>query len=258
MLYNAAGDRGIALRWHRQELPCLTVWRNTAALEDGYVTGLEPATNFPNLKTFERQQGRVRLLPPGARCEFTWSIEVFDSAAGVSKMAGGNRRPPGAGPPHHPPYPPTPLLPRLTASLGRARTGPLALCRLTLRGQSERLQSLASADRPSRGLPSALARGSRLNGHEGEERSFAGQGFRQPGLHQLDHRGDVPSPVLSPLSGEVPMKSVIACLAGALLPGLRLHCPCRPMTRQKDNEDQPARQRQLRGAHLPDMRSRFS
>ena len=86
MLYSAAGDRGMALRWHRQELPCLTVWRNTAALEDGYVTGLEPATNFPNLKTFERQQGRVRLLPPGARCEFTWSIEVFDSAAGVSKM----------------------------------------------------------------------------------------------------------------------------------------------------------------------------
>ena len=86
MLYNATGDRGIALRWHRQELPCLTIWRNTAALEDGYVTGLEPAINFPNLKTFERQQGRVRVLPPGARSEFNWSIEVFDSASGVSKM----------------------------------------------------------------------------------------------------------------------------------------------------------------------------
>src|SRR5207245_9163628 len=86
MLYNHTADRACVLRFNRQELPCFTVWRNTAALEDGYVTGLEPATNFPNLKTFERQQGRVRLLPPGARSEFTWSIEVFESAAGVSKM----------------------------------------------------------------------------------------------------------------------------------------------------------------------------
>ena len=53
----------IALRFNRQELPCFTVWKNTAALEDGYVTGLEPATNFPNFKTFERQQGRVVRSP---------------------------------------------------------------------------------------------------------------------------------------------------------------------------------------------------
>ncbi|HEV3445741.1 MAG TPA: aldose 1-epimerase family protein [Gemmataceae bacterium] len=86
LLFNAAGDRGLALRWHHKELPCFTVWRNTAALEDGYVTGLEPATNFPNFKTFERQQGRVRVLPPGGRSEFNWSMEVFDTAAGVSKM----------------------------------------------------------------------------------------------------------------------------------------------------------------------------
>ena len=63
---------------------CFTVWKNTAALEDGYVTGLEPATNFPNLKTFERSQNRVPVLPPGGSWETTWSIEVQDSAAGVS------------------------------------------------------------------------------------------------------------------------------------------------------------------------------
>jgi len=53
-------------------------------LEDGYVTGLEPATNYPNFKTFERQQGRVRVLPPGGHWEATFSLEVADSAAGVS------------------------------------------------------------------------------------------------------------------------------------------------------------------------------
>lgn len=84
LLASAAADRGLVLRWHTRELPCFTVWKNTGALEDGYVTGLEPATNFPNFKTFERQQGRVRRLPPGGRWEANWSVEVQDSAAGVT------------------------------------------------------------------------------------------------------------------------------------------------------------------------------
>jgi hypothetical protein len=86
MLYNQAADKGLALRWNKKELPCFTVWKNTAALEDGYVTGLEPAINFPNFKTFERQQGRVRSLPPGGRWEASWSIEAFDSRDGVSHV----------------------------------------------------------------------------------------------------------------------------------------------------------------------------
>ncbi len=84
MLYNAGANRGFAVRFNLRELPCFTVWKNTAAVEDGYVTGLEPATNFPNFKAFERQQRRVRTLPPGGRWDATWSLEVFDSAEGVS------------------------------------------------------------------------------------------------------------------------------------------------------------------------------
>lgn len=84
MLYNHSATRGIVLRFNRQELPCFTVWKNTGALEDGYVTGLEPATNYPNFKSFERQQGRVATLPAGGHWETTWSIEVHDSAAGVA------------------------------------------------------------------------------------------------------------------------------------------------------------------------------
>ena len=86
MLYNHAGDRAIGLRFNRQELPCFTVWKNTGALEDGYVTGLEPATNYPNFKTYERQQGRVVTLPAGGLWETTWSIELHDSTAGVAGL----------------------------------------------------------------------------------------------------------------------------------------------------------------------------
>jgi len=84
LLANAASDRGLAVRFGQRELPCFVVWKNTAALEDGYVTGLEPATNYPNLKSFERQQGRVRLLPPGGRWEATVALEVFDTREGVA------------------------------------------------------------------------------------------------------------------------------------------------------------------------------
>ncbi len=86
MLYNAAADRGLVVRWSKAELPCFTLWKNTAAIEDGYVTGLEPATNFPNFKGFERQRGRVRVLPPGGRYEASWAIEIQDTAASVTKV----------------------------------------------------------------------------------------------------------------------------------------------------------------------------
>jgi hypothetical protein len=84
LLANAAADRGLAVRFARRELPCFVVWKNTAAAEDGYVTGLEPSTNYPNLRTFERQQGRVRLLPPGGRWEATLALDVFDTREGVA------------------------------------------------------------------------------------------------------------------------------------------------------------------------------
>jgi hypothetical protein len=86
LLYNRSADRGLALRFNRNELPCFTVWKNTGAVEDGYVTGLEPATNYPNFKTFERQRGRVRALPPGGRWEATWTMEVLDSAQAVAAV----------------------------------------------------------------------------------------------------------------------------------------------------------------------------
>lgn len=86
VLANATRDKAIALRYNRNELPCFTVWKNTQAIEDGYCTGIEPATNFPNFKTFERKQGRVRLLPPGGKWECRWVIEVADSASAVGGM----------------------------------------------------------------------------------------------------------------------------------------------------------------------------
>jgi galactose mutarotase-like enzyme len=83
LLINAAADKAIALRFPTTALPCFTVWKNSMALEEGYVTGLEPATNYPNFRSFERKHGRVCVLPPGGSWSARWSIEAVDTAQGV-------------------------------------------------------------------------------------------------------------------------------------------------------------------------------
>ncbi|MEC9094565.1 MAG: aldose 1-epimerase family protein [Planctomycetota bacterium] len=59
VLKNAHSTAGVAIRYNVKQLPCYTVWKNTTAVEDGYVTGLEPGTNYPNPRTFEGEQERV-------------------------------------------------------------------------------------------------------------------------------------------------------------------------------------------------------
>lgn len=83
MLVTPGADRAVCLRWNTSSLPCFTVWKNCLPLEEGYVTGLEPATGYPNFKAFERKQGRVRTIPPGGHWQAQWSIEVADTPQGV-------------------------------------------------------------------------------------------------------------------------------------------------------------------------------
>lgn len=72
LLRDAAGRRGFSVRFNTRSLPCLTVWKCTQAEADGYVTGLEPATNFPNFKSVERRAGRLVNLAPGE----SWRSEI--------------------------------------------------------------------------------------------------------------------------------------------------------------------------------------
>lgn len=67
MLVGKYETKAVSVSFSVKELPCFTLWKNTAALEDGYVTGLEPGTSFPNPKPFERQKNRVIRLKPGEK-----------------------------------------------------------------------------------------------------------------------------------------------------------------------------------------------
>ena len=86
LLHDAEARIGLAVRWDTSALPYFNLWKNTAGLADGYVTGLEPATGFPRFRAQERAAGRVRTLPPGGRFEADWSIEVLDSAESVASV----------------------------------------------------------------------------------------------------------------------------------------------------------------------------
>ena len=55
---------GVSVCYDTTALPCFSLWKNTVGEADGYVTGLEPATNFPNPRSFEESQGRIVPLAP--------------------------------------------------------------------------------------------------------------------------------------------------------------------------------------------------
>ena len=76
VLCNAAQNKACQLSFSNVALPCFVVWRNPGPLAEGYVTGLEPATSFPNLKTFERENGRVVTLEPRGTYKVNLQIDL--------------------------------------------------------------------------------------------------------------------------------------------------------------------------------------
>ena len=90
VLQNAAGDRAASMRWSTEQLPYLTIWKNTAATADGYVTGIEPATGYPFNRSVERAAGRLPTLTPGQTRRFTLDIGLHmgesEVAAAVDRI----------------------------------------------------------------------------------------------------------------------------------------------------------------------------
>ncbi|OYP29408.1 aldose 1-epimerase family protein [Rhodopirellula sp. MGV] len=86
MLHNAAADRGLAVTSSTRTLPRFIVWKNTADVADGYVTGLEPATNYPNHHSFEAEQDRVLAIAPEQTICFRVSLEPLTDSEAVNEV----------------------------------------------------------------------------------------------------------------------------------------------------------------------------
>ena len=79
LLRDSAGEHGVSLRFSTAQLPCFIVWKNTAGARDGYVTGLEPSTNYPNPFPFEKAQGRLVALAPDSSYIAETTLEILNS-----------------------------------------------------------------------------------------------------------------------------------------------------------------------------------
>ena len=86
LLKNAHGTRGAALHFNTKLLPCFTLWKNTTSFEDGFVTGIEPGTNFPNPRTFEGEHGRVIKLAGGASTTLGLGFEYCPDEQSVQRV----------------------------------------------------------------------------------------------------------------------------------------------------------------------------
>lgn len=83
MLANKTGDKGVGIEFNTEELPVLTLWKNTDTLKQGYVTGIEPGTSFAYPVTIEREQKRVRQLEPGKSAEFRLKYSLLSDKEAV-------------------------------------------------------------------------------------------------------------------------------------------------------------------------------
>jgi hypothetical protein len=87
MLRNRARDKAVVLEWNTHDLPYFTLWKNTVAKGDGYVTGLEPGTNFAYNRRLEREAGRVQKLAPGVTHRTRLDFTILQGSEAVAKSA---------------------------------------------------------------------------------------------------------------------------------------------------------------------------
>ena len=85
LLQNARAERGVALGFSVEQLPYLTLWKNLAATEEGYVTGLEPGIGFPFNRRIERLAGRVPKLASGANRKMAVDVYVLLSREEIAR-----------------------------------------------------------------------------------------------------------------------------------------------------------------------------
>src|SRR5262245_30306989 len=98
MLRNAPRDRAVTMTWDVAQLPYFTLWKNTTAVEEGYVTGLEPGIGFPANRSVERKAGRVPKLGPRESRGFALDVaiqagksDVEQAATAITKLQAGRQ-----------------------------------------------------------------------------------------------------------------------------------------------------------------------
>ncbi|MDR2439050.1 MAG: aldose 1-epimerase family protein [Planctomycetaceae bacterium] len=85
LLLNNQGNRGLVLSFNRNAFPYFSFWKSRLANTDGYVCGLEPSVNFPNNRSFEKEQGRIVTLKPSESQTFELQFDILCNTEAVLK-----------------------------------------------------------------------------------------------------------------------------------------------------------------------------
>ncbi len=83
MVHDVQGEKGLAVRFDTRTLPYLIFWKNAMAVEEGYVLGIEPATGFPNVRSFEEARGRLVQLVGGQSITFRVELDCLSTRYAV-------------------------------------------------------------------------------------------------------------------------------------------------------------------------------
>ena len=86
VLTDANSQLAFCVRFDTSTLPWFVLWKNTQAEADGYVTGLEPGSSFPNPRMAERKGGRVLSLGSGESITFRLQFEIAADKSRVRQL----------------------------------------------------------------------------------------------------------------------------------------------------------------------------
>lgn len=85
LFHDPDANRGVWQKFSRDQFPCFTLWKNPLPETDGYVTGFEPGTNYPNTHDFEKSHGRVVTLAAGQSRIFEMELSLLTDADAVTQ-----------------------------------------------------------------------------------------------------------------------------------------------------------------------------
>jgi hypothetical protein len=88
VLCNAAESLAAHVSFAVNTLPYTILWKRTAALEDGYVAGLNPCSDLPNRRLLERKEGRVGTIGAHEEVAFRHDIELVEGKSNVEDLIG--------------------------------------------------------------------------------------------------------------------------------------------------------------------------
>jgi len=86
VLADANRELAASVRYDAATLPCFTLWKNSGGVQDGYVVGLEPGTNFPNPRIVEEEAGRVVWLEGGESVQTRLAIGLHLGQAEIEPL----------------------------------------------------------------------------------------------------------------------------------------------------------------------------